>query len=152
MDIQSQPLTRMLSHIVKLHHYSVHLMMEHGEVYPGQPPLLLRLARQEGLSQNELAQQLRIKPATLTVALKRLEKHGVVLRKPDEKDQRISRVYLTDKGRQISQEVREALHQLEEVCFQDFSEEEKLQLRQFLNRIHDNLKDNEKKYSAPDSR
>ena len=68
-------------------------------IYPGQIPVLGMVSKKEGLSQKELAEILRIKPPTVTVSVQRLEKAGFLYKKPDEKDQRIARIYLTEKGK-----------------------------------------------------
>jgi len=142
----SESLTHLMSHVMKLHRHTLHLLLqEQGiEVYPGQPPLLFRLSEEDGQSQKELAKKLRIQPATLTVMLTRMEKTGLVKRRPDERDQRISRVYLTEQGRQAIQAVKDTMQSLEVSSFEDFTTEEKLLLRRFLLHLQDNLKKLEK--------
>ncbi len=54
----------------------------------------------DGLSQREIAEKLHIKPPTVNVTVQRLEKAGFLYREADEKDQRISRIYMTEKGKQ----------------------------------------------------
>lgn len=58
--------------------------------------VLVRIKRQPGLSQIELAQQVDIAPITLTRLLDRLEAHGLVERRRDKADRRIRRLFLTD--------------------------------------------------------
>ena len=70
--------------------------MQEVGIYPGQIPVLGLLAYKDGLSQREIAEQLRIKPPTVNVTVQRLEKAGFLYREADEKDQRISRIYLTE--------------------------------------------------------
>ena len=77
-------------------------MQELG-IYPGQIPVLGLLAYKDGLSQREIAEHLRIKPPTVNVTVQRLEKAGFLYREADEKDQRISRIYLTEKGKQAKE-------------------------------------------------
>ena len=55
------------------------------------------------MSQREIAEHLRIKPPTVNVTVQRLEKAGFLFRKADEKDQRVSRIYLTEKGKQAKE-------------------------------------------------
>jgi DNA-binding MarR family transcriptional regulator len=95
------------------------------EVYPGQQSLLFSLSELDGQSQRELAESLNIKAATLTVMISRMEKTGFVERRPDPEDQRISRVFLTDRGREIYREVQEAMNVMESLCFDNFTEDEK---------------------------
>ncbi len=41
--------------------------------------------------------------------LQKMEAAGTIVRKTDEEDQRLSRIYLTDAGRKIQEEMNEAL-------------------------------------------
>ncbi len=117
-----------------------HLLAEIG-LYPGQPPLLFILNKENGLSQKELAAKLKIKPATLTVMLGRMEKAGLVDRSQDEADQRISRVHITEQGREVYQSAAAVMRQLDAGMFIGFDEEERKILRLFLERIKVNLKE-----------
>lgn len=58
--------------------------------------VLVRIKRQPGLSQIELAQQVDIAPITLTRLIDRLEAHGLVERRNDKADRRIRRLFLTN--------------------------------------------------------
>jgi DNA-binding MarR family transcriptional regulator len=117
----------------------MHKLLEKMGVYPGQPPLLFIVGKYDGLSQRELAEKLHIKAATITVMLRRMEKTGLVERKPDRDDQRISRVYLSGRGKEVLSEVRETLKEIEEECFSNLTVEEKLLLRRFMMQMKDNL-------------
>ncbi|XOK63039.1 MarR family winged helix-turn-helix transcriptional regulator [Paenibacillus elgii] len=132
-------LTRLMRHVLKLHRHSVDLMIQKYDVFPGQPPLLMRLSERDGQSQKELADSMLIKPPTLTVMINRMEKTGLVERKPDPDDQRVSRVYLTGKGRQAAAGVQEALQVLEAKCFEHFNPEEKMLFRRLLWQVRDDL-------------
>ena len=135
----SEALTHTMGHVMKLHRANVEFLIQEYDVYPGQPILLMRLAKTDGLIQKELARRISVKPATLTVMINRMEKSGLVVRKPDERDQRISRVFLTDKGRIASQAVKEALRVLEIQCYEGFTSEEKQVLAGMLDRMHTNM-------------
>ena len=89
-------------------------MQELG-IYPGQIPVLGLLAHRDGLSQKEIAERLRIKPPTVNVTVQRLEKAGFLYRKADEKDQRISRIYLTEKGHKAKEKGMEKVAENEKM-------------------------------------
>lgn len=127
------------SQVIRFHYYRVHMLLEKVGVYPGQPHLLFTLAKQDGQSQKDLAEKLHIKPATITVMLSRMEKAGFVKRCPDKDDHRVSRVYLTEKGKNLLVEVKEALKTIESDCFNNFTVEEQLLLRRLLMQMRDNL-------------
>ena len=113
--------------------------LEKMELYPGQPQMLLALDKKNGRSQRELSDCLMVKPATITVMIKRLEKTGFVERKNDEKDQRISRVFLTKKGENICEALKEMHANIENQSFNNFTLEEKVLLRRLLIQVRDNL-------------
>lgn len=131
--------TRLMRHVLKLHRSHVDRLIRDYDVYPGQPPLLIRLSQQDGQSQRELAAGMLVKPATLTVMLGRMEKTGLVSRAPDGRDQRVTRVYLTGKGRIAAEAVMRAIEEVEARCFEGFLPEERLLLRRFVLQMHDNL-------------
>ena len=60
---------------------------------------LALLAREDGMSQGELGQRFDVDPSRVTRLAKRLEKEGLLRRERDPGDNRVVRMYLTDKGR-----------------------------------------------------
>lgn len=122
----------------------------HPNVHPGQMPVLGVLQEKEGVSLREMAQELHVKPPTVTVTVKRLEKVGLVCKRPDETDLRVTRIYLTEKGRSISAELEQCLVENEKILTKGFSEEEKELLRCFLDRMTQNLIEaGAKEFEAP---
>jgi MarR family transcriptional regulator, organic hydroperoxide resistance regulator len=110
-------------------------------LYQGQPPVLRALWQQEGLTQREIAQQLKIAPATVTKMLQRMEKTGFIQRRSDPDDQRVTRVYLTDAGRDVQSAVEEVFQTLEAETFANLTLEERLLLRRLLLQLRQNLLD-----------
>jgi DNA-binding MarR family transcriptional regulator len=58
--------------------------------------MLLRLARNPGLSQKELADLLEVEPISVARLADRLEQNGLIERRADKSDRRIWRLHLTD--------------------------------------------------------
>lgn len=135
----SQSLLVLMRRILKLHRHIVDLLISKYEVLPGQPPILLRLLKEDGMVQKEIAEEIYVKPATLTVTIDRLEKAGHVIRKPDPQDQRVSRVFLTEKGRTAALAVKEVMRELELKSFEQFSPEEKEVFRAMLQQINTSM-------------
>lgn len=115
-------------------------------LYPGQVGLIRHLTEQDGLSQRELASKLHIKPPTAAVSIKRLEKNGILIRKSDEKDQRISRIYLTPKGKNLGQKLSQMVLKNEQELFAGFSETEILLIRRFFAQMIENTKNTTPKH------
>ena len=63
--------------------------------------VLFRLREQEGLSQVDLADVLELQPISLVRLLDRLVEHGLVERRHDPRDRRANRLFLTESGRQL---------------------------------------------------
>ena len=64
-------------------------------------PFLMLLSEKGEMSQKDIAGELHVKPPTVNVMVQRMEKAGFVSRRQDEKDQRITRICLTEKGLQM---------------------------------------------------
>jgi len=125
--------------VLRLHYYRTRVLFDEIGMYPGQPPLLFALYNKDGLSQSEIAAKLDIKPSTITVMLKRMEKANLVERRQDSLDQRVSRVYITEKGRESCLKAMDVIRKLEEECFGNFILEEKIVFRRLLLQMRDNL-------------
>lgn len=121
------------------HFTRLHTLSEEIGVYRGQPPMLYALAENEGCTQNQLAVQLHLTPATVSRMLQRMEHAGLLERRPDPIDQRITRVYLTPAGRDIQKDIRQRAHQVSEEMLIGFTDAEREQLTGFLERMRDNL-------------
>jgi len=67
--------------------------------------ILARLARQPGLSQNELAAICEVEPITVGRLVDRLEGRGLVKRCPDPTDRRINRLHLLPAAQPILEEI-----------------------------------------------
>jgi DNA-binding MarR family transcriptional regulator len=108
-------------------------------LHPGQEMILFRLWEADGLTQSELVEQLCVQPATVTKMLNRMVKNGLVERRGDPQDQRISRVYLTDQGRELQKSIEDAWDKLEQYTVATLSLEERVLLRRLLLQVQDNL-------------
>jgi DNA-binding MarR family transcriptional regulator len=102
--------------------------------------MLGALWAEDGMTHSELAEQLNKSPATITKTVKRMEKAGFVARRHDPRDERLSRVYLTDAGRDIQSAVEGVWRAFEEQAFAGFSQEELVALRGALWRVCQNIK------------
>jgi DNA-binding MarR family transcriptional regulator len=105
----------------------------------GQAGLLCVVAKQDGLTQSEIADQLSVQGATVTNMLQRLEEAGLVKRVRDSEDNRLVRVYLTEAGRQKESSINEQFGSMQELIFKDISEEERVLLRRWLQQIVMNI-------------
>jgi DNA-binding MarR family transcriptional regulator len=135
----SESIDFLLAQVCKRHFARAHILLEEIGLYRGQPPVLRMLWEQEGRTHSELAGKLNVQPATITKMIQRMERAGFVERRSDPNDERVSRVYLTETGRNIQADVQRIWRTLEAEAFTGFNEEELGLLWQFFERIRENL-------------
>ena len=71
----------------------------------GQWAVLMFLWAGDGMSQAELSRVVAIEPPTMVRTIDRMVRDGLVRRTPDPGDRRVSRIYLTDRGRSLRDEL-----------------------------------------------
>lgn len=138
-ELISESIGALLVQICRAHRNKAHELLSRIDLYPGQEFLLINLRSHDGLTHTEIAENLCVQPATLSKMLDRLVKTGLVQRKMDPDDQRVSRVYLTEKGRDLLQPIEEVWDELEKVSFANLTLEERLLLRRILLQVYENL-------------
>ncbi len=138
-EISPEEINFLLIELMRQHFFRVHTLMKGTGIYRGQPPLLHELWKEEGCSQADLAARLHIQPATVTKMLQRMEQAGFVERRPDPDDQRVSRVYLTEAGRAVREDICRREQQVGEDALAGFTPVERAYLADFLIRMRDNL-------------
>jgi len=110
-----------------MHRFS-HRAEHKRSLFFGQSKLLQLIAKNEGIIQRDLAEQMDMRPSSMTEALGRLEQLNLILRKRDEKDQRSMHIYLTNKGKEIVEDAirseEEFMKKFTDIVFKEISEEE----------------------------
>lgn len=77
-------------------------------LYPGQDGVIQALSEEEGMTPGQLAQKLGVKAPTMTRTIGRMEAQGFVLRRTDGHDGRLTKVYLSDEGRNSVERIKGA--------------------------------------------
>lgn len=72
----------------------------HGHHSAGYGRLIGLISRHDGASARELAEYMDIRPSSLSEMLGRLEEKGEIIRVKDETDARITRIHLSEKGKE----------------------------------------------------
>ena len=101
--------------------------------------LLFCLGRKDGVNQLELVRETHLKAPTISVTLKSMEADGLVVRKTDENDARVIHVYLTEKGRQTDDRIRDIHHELDRIMAAGIPQEELDALVSTLKKMRDNM-------------
>lgn len=101
--------------------------------------ILARLARQPGLSQNEMAAICEVEPITVGRLIDRLEGRGFVERRPDPTDRRIRRLHLLPSAQPILDEIGRYREELSDAILSGVSGEQREQLVDALLQMKNNL-------------
>lgn len=104
----------------------------------GQYGYLFYLFDHEGATQEEIRRALAYDKGTTARSLAKLEKSGFILRKSDGKDKRINHVFLTDRGREIHDDLVRISGEWNARLLQGFDEKEIELLGQMFERLLQN--------------
>jgi len=114
-------------------------LLEPLGLYPGQDLILAEIWGEEGLTQSCLADRARVDASTMTKTLQRLERYGLIERRADKSDTRVSRVFLTPAGRVLEVEVAREMNVLEERALAGLTTDERSTFWHLLMRVEANL-------------
>jgi DNA-binding MarR family transcriptional regulator len=104
----------------------------HGEAF-----CLRVLATKDGIAQRDLAEMLHLSRPRVTKMLQSMEAAGVVRRRSDTSDQRLTRVYITDEGRRRERDLHAAWADHMDHTIGTLSEWERDTLARLLDKISD---------------
>lgn len=108
-------------------------------LFAGQQDIVLALVENEGLTLSELAKILEVSTATASVSVKRMEKNGFVIKKPDKRDARITRLYLTEKAKATPEKIMAHMNRMENKLKADMTQEQVFLLSEQLDTAIQNL-------------
>ncbi|GIN74922.1 MarR family transcriptional regulator [Bacillus sp. J14TS2] len=114
-------------------------LLQEFNLHVGQEHALCQLWMEEGITQFELSKRMGCEPPTLTNMLKKLEEYGLIYRKRDPVDGRVSRVYLTSEGRALKQPIQEVWGKQQEKLLDGILPEERMLLRRLLQQMLENI-------------
>lgn len=97
------------------------------------------LVMQPGLTQKEIADKVGIEGATLVPILDRMEKEGLLKRKPDSSDRRVNRIYLTQKADSLWESMVECALRIRKSSTKNISESDIQTTLETLRKISQNL-------------
>lgn len=105
----------------------------------GQGKIIKLMELHSGVSQRELADLAKLKPASLTEAIERLERDGLIQRQRDQQDRRVIRVQLTKQGQTRAQQISKEHQKFQADLLSSLTDEEKTSLIQIFKKLNDSL-------------
>ncbi len=104
-----------------------------------QAKALVRLEKNEGVSQARLAELAEVDPMTMVRILDRMEAEGLLERRPDPADRRARCLYLTAKAKPILSEIWRLSEEIRAEIFAGVSKEERERFMGVLERLYANI-------------
>lgn len=102
------------------------------EVRPAYGSVLLPLYEDDGLRMGELARRARLSKQTMTEMIRRLERDGLVERRPDPTDARASLIFLTDRSHRFEPVAAATLSDLDRLVRRRLSAQRLAELKRSL--------------------
>jgi len=97
------------------------------------------IGENENITQRELGKTLHISPATLTAILQRMERQGLIERRPDERDQRLMRLRLGKEGQALHAQATAVHRSGIESTITPLSDGDRRELKRLLCLVGDNF-------------
>ncbi|SFI75699.1 DNA-binding transcriptional regulator, MarR family [Treponema bryantii] len=101
--------------------------------------ILFQLSVNEKMTMGDLSEKINRDKSTTTVLVRKLEKEGFITGESDPSDKRSRIIFLTEKGKQFNATARELSQELLSTFYKDFSESEKQQFFESLQKIKKNF-------------
>lgn len=107
---------------------------------PGQFPILVELWSEDGLTQKQLLERVDIEQATMANTLARMERDGLIERRPHPHDKRAQLIFLTPKATAMQADAVKAAVAADQELFKGFRTFERELLLEYIRRILENAK------------
>lgn len=130
-EILDMPLGSLITAVSRAHVAFLFKEIKKFGITGGQFQFLMGLAREDGITQEELASNFHMNESTIARALRKLEDAGMVQREVDESNRRKKIITVTDKGR-AAVDVIKKKDEMWEAEIQSLSPDEKNKLKEML--------------------
>ena len=135
LALEDMPIGMLLSHAARTHMDRIRHSLESCGVQKTYGPILKELLINEGMTQIELAGNMRITAPSMSVNLQKMESAGLLTKKSDDTDMRQIRLYLTEKGKEAAEKADKEIALLDDELVNALSDGEQKELKRLLIKI-----------------
>jgi DNA-binding MarR family transcriptional regulator len=139
INVQNNSVNYLLIQVCKAWRNKANEMLAKYSVHAGQDVLLSYLGKEDGQTVSSLVDNVCIQHATMIRMLDRMEATGLVNKIKDNNDMRVSRIFLTDKGKEAVKNVRSVWKAMEQNTSSAISEKDQITLRRILQDVLKNM-------------
>ena len=129
------PLKGLLSIILRSHRVFIGREQGHLNLTDAQVACLLRIHREPGIKQDELATFFHVDKGTIARTLRRLEESGFIEREQDPENRRRYILEVTGRGEEIIPLILKVEERWEDLLFRNFTDEERRIFREMCRRL-----------------
>jgi len=102
--------------------------------------ILMQLSSSDGLTQSQLVKATHMKGSTVSLAINKMEESGYVVRENNPYDMRSVRVYITRRGMELSDKIRNTIAEIEENALKGLTKKDENNISVLLSLILSNIK------------
>ena len=139
-DFKSKSAGYLANHMARLFERELFRRIDPIGLAPAQFMTLLELWEGDGITQQNLRLRLDVEQATMANTLKRMERDGMITRRPHATDKRARLIYLTDKAHALHHQAITAAKALNAQALGGLSTQEQDQLVSLMRRVISQLK------------
>ena len=136
--MSEEPLGKWVSILYRYSMIYANSFLKGYDMSGGQLPFFMNIVNNPGITQEELSKLLKIDKSTTTRAVKSLCLSGYVVRKSDDRDRRVYRLYPTEKAKNVERVVLEKAKMWDTVLLRGFKESERRCVRRLLKLMVEN--------------
>lgn len=141
MSFEIKKLSWMMDNLFMLRRTLLTKTMLNTGLYFGQLPVLMYISNNEGCTQKEIADWMKVSPASIALSTKRLQKAGLIEKTVDKENLRRNMLSITAEGRETAFRCRENQIKFDQNMFGCLSDDEAVELSRLVDKLINNLTD-----------
>lgn len=132
MDLEKRTIMMLVNNISKCFRDKMRVKTDELGLADTYRPIFWVLKNYDGCTQLDICKLTQLKAPTVSLTLQKMEQIGFIRRASDEDDKRNTRIFITEKGTEVQQEIERLLKETEEEFLKEFDESEKEVLKKLL--------------------
>ena len=132
MDLEKRTIMMLVNNISKCFRDKMRVKTDELGLADTYRPIFWVLKNYDGCTQLDICKLTQLKAPTVSLTLQKMEQIGFIRRTSDEDDKRNTRIFITEKGTEVQQEIERLLKETEEEFLKEFDESEKEVLKKLL--------------------
>ena len=134
----------LVNHLARLFAAALQARIKPMGLSTGVFPIMLHLWQKDGLTQRDLVDLVGVEQATMANTLARMERDGLIIRRPDPEDGRSRRIWLTERGSGLHEDATSAAMEENASVLAGLSDQESAQLVHLMRKAIQTFEDRQR--------